>query len=834
MTLLSTSSSPFSADSMRCIAHVDMDCFYAQVEAVRLGLDCRVTPLVLAQWGSLIAVNYPARARGVKRFSRVSEAQALCPELIIALSPSYRMGEATCQYHPHPVPDSYKISLEPYRHASRQIFSILAEAPGVQVEKASVDEAYVDVTEAARRELAEVRAAAAGASLDPLVDVMEPSTRLIEDRRAEMEAWLCARGTSLAAVFDEPMRALVRGECGAGLEGSRAFCVGVDDAAYAERCLLLCAASRVVHRLRQRIYAELHYDCSAGIAHNRVLAKCISATLEGSRAFCVGVDDAAYAERCLLLCAASRVVHRLRQRIYAELHYDCSAGIAHNRVLAKCISATHKPNQQTLLLPDRGASALFELPLSGLRGFGGKLGAAVSVVCGGVTECREAWLVPLAQLYKLDGTHDVGVGADAEEDGEGHVDDAYANCRRDTKVSNAGGGGSSTDAKSGTGLYVFYRVRGFGSDTVADPVLPRGMRASKIFHPMCSSWSAAQLWMAPLAGELWHRFSEYESHYYKEGRSLVVVFRTYVTPEQVRRGQHTRSYRAQAPLPANVRDATEIADIGLREFVKLMREVKREEKGGEWKSGSTTSLLSPHLFTNPTNEVPDAPTGIAAPANDVSAMPPLRFLELSIIGLRVRPLPPTEGGNGGTAGGTDGGTSASTQCSLADMFAALSANATASAGSKGTRTAVVGGDVLRKRHRSGSRDADVTHGLRQEVVVEIDDGNEDESVSDDCVDVDVNFGEAAEGVKSDASFQRGQLARPAGASSPPLKRTLKDPFHRTTMTTDVSAAERAHVPTSAARQVTTVCVEEDDVTVCVPQQGCVSITEVSSEDETRS
>ncbi|SYZ65669.1 DNA_polymerase_eta (plasmid) [Leishmania braziliensis MHOM/BR/75/M2904] len=770
---LQVSSSPFSADSMRCIAHVDMDCFYAQVEAVRLGLDCRVTPFALLQWGNFIAVNYPARARGVKRFClSPDEVRRELPDVQMSHIATYAVGESEYCYPEDPRINTHKVSLEPYRHASRQIFAILRSEPGVMVGKAGIDEAYVDVTEAARRELAEVRAAAAGASLDPLVDVMEPSTRLIEDRRAEMEAWLCARGTSLAAVFDEPMRALVRGECGAGLEGSRAFCVGA--------------------------------------------------------------DDPAYAERCLLLCAASRVVHRLRQRIYAELHYDCSAGIAHNRVLAKCISATHKPNQQTLLLPDRGASALFELPLSGLRGFGGKLGAAVSVVCGGVTECREAWLVPLAQLYKLDGTHDAGVGADAEEDGEGHVDDAYANCRRDTKASNAGGGGSSTDAKSGTGLYVFYRVRGFGSDTVADPVLPRGMRASKIFHPLCSSWSAAQLWMAPLAGELWHRFSEYESHYYKEGRSLVVVFRTYVTPEQVRRGQHTRSYRAQAPLPANVRDATQIADIGLREFVKLMREVTREEKGGEWKSGSTTSLLSPHLFTNPTNEVPDAPTGIAAPANDVSAMPPLRFLELSIIGLRVRPLPPTEGGNGGTAGGTDGGTPASTQCSLADMFAALSANATASAGSKGTRTAVVGGGVLRKRHRSGSRDADVTRGLRQEVVVEIDDGNEDESVSDDCVDVDVNFGEAAEGVKSDASFQRGQLARPAGASSPPLKRTLKDPFHRTTMTTDVSAAERAHVPTSAARQVTTVCVEEDDVTVCVPQQGCVSITEVSSEDETRS
>nr|CAJ2472909.1 unnamed protein product [Leishmania braziliensis] len=457
MTLLSTSSSPFSADSMRCIAHVDMDCFYAQVEAVRLGLDCRVTPLVLAQWGSLIAVNYPARARGVKRFSRVSEAQALCPELIIALSPSYRMGEATYQYHPHPVPDSYKISLEPYRHASRQIFGILAEAPGVQVEKAGLDEAYVDVTEAARRELAEVRAAAAGASLDPLVDVMEPSTRLIEDRRGEMEAWLCARGTSLAAVFDEPMRALVRGECGAGLEGSRAFCVGA--------------------------------------------------------------DDPAYAERCLLLCAASRVVHRLRQRIYAELHYDCSAGIAHNRVLAKCISATHKPNQQTLLLPDRGASALFELPLSGLRGFGGKLGAAVSVVCGGVTECREAWLVPLAQLYKLDGTHDAGVGADAEEDGERRKGRPLARKRRRTALSSLERDHQGLVAHT-TSEYVFYLLRGFGEDTVSNRPLSKSIIASKNFGRITTSVEVVRSWVAVLASELCSRYNEFTALYHLRGRSF--------------------------------------------------------------------------------------------------------------------------------------------------------------------------------------------------------------------------------------------------------------------------------------------------------------------------
>ncbi|CAJ1988536.1 DNA polymerase eta [Leishmania donovani] len=758
---------PCSADAMRCIAHIDMDCFYAQVEAVRLGVDCRVTPFALVQWGSFIAVNYPARARGVRRFClSPDEVRRELPDVKMSHIATYAMGESEYCYPEAPRINTHKVSLEPYRHASRQIFAILRAEPGVVVGKAGIDEAYVDVTEAARQELAEVRAAAAGASLDPLADVMEPSTRLIEDRRAEMEAWFSARGTSLAAVFDEPMRALVRGECGAELEGSRAFCVGV--------------------------------------------------------------DDAAYAERCLLLCAASRVVHRLRQRIYAELHYDCSAGIAHNRVLAKCISATHKPNQQTLLLPDRSASALFELPLSGLRGFGGKLGAAVSAVCGGVTECREAWLVPLAQLCKLDGTCDVGDGADAEGDREGHVDQASAACRGDTKVDNGGGGEDCTDAQGRMGLYAFYRLRGLGSDTVADPALPRGIKASKIFHPACSSWTAAQLWIAPLAGELWHRLSEYESRYHKEGRSLVLVLRAYVTAEQARRGQHTRSYRAQVPLPTNVRDASEIAGMGLREFVKLMRGVTTRGKGGERRPASPTPLPSPHIPTKPPSKVPDAPTGTAAPSSGVLTMPPLHVIELSIIGLRLRLLQATEGGNDGITGGAGGETSASPQRSLADMFSALSANAAGSA-----LTAVPGGGSPRKRHRSGTRDGEVARGPGREAVVEIDDGDEDENVSDDCVHFDVHLGEAAEGKRSDTPSQRGQSAGPAGASPPPLMRTLDDLFCRATAAPSASAAETASVPTRAVRRVTTVCVEEDDAMVWMPQQSCVSITEVSSgEDET--
>ena len=51
---------------MRVILHLDLDCFYAQVEHVRLNIP-QDEPLAVQQWGSLLAVNYPARVFGVKR-----------------------------------------------------------------------------------------------------------------------------------------------------------------------------------------------------------------------------------------------------------------------------------------------------------------------------------------------------------------------------------------------------------------------------------------------------------------------------------------------------------------------------------------------------------------------------------------------------------------------------------------------------------------------------------------------------------------------------------------------------------------------------------------------
>src|SRR4051794_39704997 len=59
------------------MCHLDLDCFYAQVEMLRVGCP-REVPFVVSQWNNLIAVNYAARARGIGRFDSVETALTKC------------------------------------------------------------------------------------------------------------------------------------------------------------------------------------------------------------------------------------------------------------------------------------------------------------------------------------------------------------------------------------------------------------------------------------------------------------------------------------------------------------------------------------------------------------------------------------------------------------------------------------------------------------------------------------------------------------------------------------------------------------------------------------
>ncbi|CAL5371713.1 unnamed protein product [Camellia sinensis] len=125
----------------RVIAHLDMDCFYVQVEQ-RKQPHLRGKPTAVVQYnswkgGGLIAVSYEAYKYGVKRSMRGDEAKQVCPQIQLVQVPIAR-GKA---------------DLSIYRNAGSEVVSILARKG--RCERASIDELYLDLTDAAEAMLAE-------------------------------------------------------------------------------------------------------------------------------------------------------------------------------------------------------------------------------------------------------------------------------------------------------------------------------------------------------------------------------------------------------------------------------------------------------------------------------------------------------------------------------------------------------------------------------------------------------------------------------------------------------------------------------------------------------
>ncbi|KAL7279344.1 hypothetical protein ACG7TL_007185 [Trametes sanguinea] len=149
--LLSSNLGP--RDPLRVIALCDSDAFYAACEQVRLGIDPAL-PLVVQQWDSLIAVNYPARKYGISRMDKIRDAKRRCPNLVVVHVATYKEGEAEPGYWENPDTLTHKVSLDHYRRESMKVIQMFKEGlPSGEVEKASIDEAFIDFSRPVREEL---------------------------------------------------------------------------------------------------------------------------------------------------------------------------------------------------------------------------------------------------------------------------------------------------------------------------------------------------------------------------------------------------------------------------------------------------------------------------------------------------------------------------------------------------------------------------------------------------------------------------------------------------------------------------------------------------------
>ncbi|KUF78308.1 DNA polymerase eta [Phytophthora nicotianae] len=203
----------------RVIIHLDLDCFYAQVEQRRLQIPDG-QPVAVQQWGSLLAVNYEARKFGVKRDT---------------LGENRKPGQPFDRTH-------QKAILRRYRVASREIFAILGSVVSI-IEKASIDEAFMDVTDMAKERLAQTTAF----SSDFCQDSANHDTKVFgidsEDNNDED-----------ATDKDDSLQAFPL------TDNERLLCIGAE----------------ISREIRHAVYSKLGYTCSTGIAGNKLLAKLAS------------------------------------------------------------------------------------------------------------------------------------------------------------------------------------------------------------------------------------------------------------------------------------------------------------------------------------------------------------------------------------------------------------------------------------------------------------------------------------------------------------------------------------------------------------------------------
>lgn len=288
----------------RVVALVDMDCFYVQVEQ-RLNPALANKPCVVAQYktwkgGGIIAVSYEARAHGVKRNMWVDDAKKLCPDLEVA-----RVRES-----------HGKADLTHYREASVEVIEVMSRF--AVIERASIDEAYMDLTSAVQQRLKDM----ASKQIEPHL---------------------------LKATYVQGYPQNTADE----------------------------------EKLAQEHASNKEAERSRGLLQ---WLSSLPGPLSG--------------EQCppeLQLTVGAIIVEEMRAAVEKDTGFRCSAGISHNKVLAKLACGLNKPNRQTILPMDSVAELFNSLAISKIRNLGGKLGTSVTETLG-IENMGELTQFSLAQL----------------------------------------------------------------------------------------------------------------------------------------------------------------------------------------------------------------------------------------------------------------------------------------------------------------------------------------------------------------------------------------------------------------------------------------------------
>lgn len=396
--------------SQRTIVHLDVDAFYVACER-ELRPDLQGRPLAVSQYnpygdlrdcaidnpsrilydgwatakdpdnsnnnkqqpsnpnsnGSLIAVSYEARARNVRRNDRGHDAVNKCPELCIVQVP-VQNGKASLTIYRDASERLMKTLTDCMKNAAMDIYEdlIVAERDSdsnddsnirkklgrIKVEKASVDEIYIDIS----------------VPVQTILDICKEEPISTSQTRG-------SRYNRLYAYLTEEDSA-ARHTTIAGLERS-------------ETAIAANSLSKSDIRKGSSLQVLDSNDAST--------AEDLPWKMWWTRTF-----PQAWTSEEIALAVGALVTFKARQGVITNFKgvYTLSAGVSTNKVMAKLASGLKKPNRQTLINPNDETTlqTLYKpLPIGRIRGLGGKFGDEVEGVLQ-VKTVGELAKVPLATL----------------------------------------------------------------------------------------------------------------------------------------------------------------------------------------------------------------------------------------------------------------------------------------------------------------------------------------------------------------------------------------------------------------------------------------------------
>ncbi|XP_068248234.1 DNA polymerase eta-like isoform X2 [Palaemon carinicauda] len=226
----------------RLVVLLDMDCFYVQVEERHYphikGLPAAVVQYNAWKGGGIIAVNYEARAFGVKRGMRGDEARSKCPDIQLVTVPVNR-GKA---------------DLTRYRDAGKEVINVLCDYSDC-VERASIDEAYIDFTSAVLERIGKQ-----GGMINP---------------ESLKSTWVVGYDEVTSEISNEEKEETRKNGV---KEWLSSFFVDEDDLPLDNTHpkwdnIRLAHTAVLCEEMRAAVLERTGFKCSAGIAHNKMLGK---------------------------------------------------------------------------------------------------------------------------------------------------------------------------------------------------------------------------------------------------------------------------------------------------------------------------------------------------------------------------------------------------------------------------------------------------------------------------------------------------------------------------------------------------------------------------------